>query len=485
MLNNLPLKRATPENAGISSRELLKLIRELDSLGNEVHGWMVARNDLVCAEGWMAPYRAELPHSCHSLGKSYTCTAAGIACTEGLLHPDDRLTDLFSEEIQRMRLHIHPGMEKVTVRHLMTMSSGTKGMPRFDDQWLVNFLESEMADEPGSRFYYNTTGSCVLGAAVEKATGRDLLSYMREKLFRHIGIGEQDLVWQRFRNGLYAEPGICATTEANLRLGLLYLHEGMADDQQLISREWIREAVSKQIETGKNPASEEGSHGYGWQLWMGTVPGLYRFDGGQGQLCFVYPPKKCVIAMHQAGRDPYGVENSIRIVSAFMRELPDEPLAADPEGCDELENYLRKRSIPAGSVCCLTAKDRELEGVYFVQEGKLNPWIEVVPVEEDFWHYFYDPAVNDQVRMLEVRMNEEEVRLIFDRRTVIRARLDGRWHMHRTENVLPGLDAYSAVAEATCKMRSMPMGEKLEASWKAPVERDHAKRSKKGLDLFR
>ncbi len=45
--------------------------------------------------------------------------------------------------------------------------------------------------------------------------------------------------------------------------------------------------------------------------------------------------------------------------------------------------------------------------------------------------------------------------------------------------------AYSAVAEATCKMRSMPMGEKLEASWKAPVERDHAKRSKKGLDLFR
>ena len=36
-----------------------------------------------------------------------------------------------------------------------------------------------------------------------------------EKLFRRIGIGDGDIIWQKFANGMYAEPGICATTEAS------------------------------------------------------------------------------------------------------------------------------------------------------------------------------------------------------------------------------------------------------------------------------
>lgn len=222
----MQLKRTTPREQHVSCASIRQLIQDLERNGNELHGIMIARNDCVIAESWLYPYGPQIPHSCHSLGKSYTCTAAGIACTEGLLHPDDRLVDIFRDEIREMGISIHPGMEKVTVRHLMTMSSGTKGMPAFDDAWLRNFLASEMEHEPGTHFLYNTTGSCVLGAVVEKVTGCGILEYMHGRLFRHIGISESDIIWQKFTNGMYAEPGICATTEANLRLGMFYLHEG-------------------------------------------------------------------------------------------------------------------------------------------------------------------------------------------------------------------------------------------------------------------
>ena len=75
-MDNKELIRVSPEAAGIKSSRILKLIKDLEATGNEIHGFMVARGGKVLAETWMAPYAANIPHSCHSLGKSYTCTGA-------------------------------------------------------------------------------------------------------------------------------------------------------------------------------------------------------------------------------------------------------------------------------------------------------------------------------------------------------------------------------------------------------------------------
>lgn len=446
MINNMPLCRTAPEEQGVPSSLVRQLVQNLDNIGNELHGIMIARNDAVIAESWLAPYAAHIPHSCHSFGKTYTCTAVGLACTDGLMTPDSLLVDIFADEIRTMGLRVHPDMKKVRIRDLMTMSSGTDGMPRFDELWLRNFLESPMAYEPGTHFYYNTTGSCVLGAAVEKVTGRSVYDYLNERIFRHIGIGRNDLIWQKFSNGMDAEPGICATTEANLRFGLFYLHNGFADDCQLIDKDWMQMAVSKQIETSKTPGVDEGSMGYGWQIWMGRVPGLYRFDGGQGQICFVYPRKNCVIAIHQAGRDPFGVERSIELCHAFMRDLPDEPCESNPQAGKQLTQMLQGRRLKAAATMNVCDLLPDWCGHYQVTSGVLQPWIEVYPVDADFWHYFYDPAVNPLVQTMQLRINEPYVDIIFNGRSRIRARMDGVRDVQQTQNVLPGLESTTASA---------------------------------------
>ena len=111
-MDSKALKRTSPEALGIKSSRILKLIKDLDSIGNEVHGFMVARGGCVAAESWMAPYAKDIPHSCHSLGKSYTCTAALIAMTEGVLSPDDLITDIFKDEIKAFQITPHPDMER-------------------------------------------------------------------------------------------------------------------------------------------------------------------------------------------------------------------------------------------------------------------------------------------------------------------------------------------------------------------------------------
>ena len=85
---------------GVSSRAVLELIKAMDGKRNEVHGFMLERDGVVIAESWLAPYKPEYPHTCHSLGKSYTCTAIGVAVTKGLVSVEDKIVDIFKDEIE-------------------------------------------------------------------------------------------------------------------------------------------------------------------------------------------------------------------------------------------------------------------------------------------------------------------------------------------------------------------------------------------------
>ena len=88
------LKRTSPEQHGISSQRTEKLLRELHSLGNEVHGFLLSVDGDVICESFTEPYAPNIPHSCHSLGKSYTATAVGLAVTQGLVSVEDHIVDI-------------------------------------------------------------------------------------------------------------------------------------------------------------------------------------------------------------------------------------------------------------------------------------------------------------------------------------------------------------------------------------------------------
>ncbi len=441
------LKRVSPESHGISSARTEQLLRELNSLGNEVHGFIMAVGDEIICESFTEPYGPNIPHSCHSLGKSYTATALGMAVTEGLLSVEDLLVDIFADEIKGFGIEVKPGMEKVRVRDLLSMSSGTKGMPRLNDTWLENFLGSEIEHEPGTTFLYNTTGASVIGAIVEKVTGRDMVTYLRETLFGEMGIEDDEIIWQKFSDGRTAEPGLCATTEANLRLGMLYANGGKTFGKQLIDPDWMREATSLQVENGPVHGADNSSAGYGWQLWLNTTPGMFRFDGGQGQLCIIWPEKNAVAAIHQSGRDPEGCNNCILAIQHYMEEISDERLPEDPAALKSLRDYASGRRIEPLPASAIPEGSEELFGTYYLTEGSFVPFIEVAPGNTDFWYLFHDRSINPETVTIDIRPKNDAVMLTLNRDRKFLCGLDGRWTLQDVVNPLKGLTKVACCAE--------------------------------------
>ena len=117
----MDLERVTPESVGISSRDLLLMIKELETCGTEPHGLMVTRHGKVALECWWAPFTRDTVHICHSFGKSYVATAVAAACTDGLLSVEDRIADLFREDMKELGIADEGNIAKLRVKHVLTM----------------------------------------------------------------------------------------------------------------------------------------------------------------------------------------------------------------------------------------------------------------------------------------------------------------------------------------------------------------------------
>lgn len=438
-LNNAPLLRTSPEKQGVSSARVLRALRELDANENEVHGVMIAVNGCVISESWPKPFAPEFPHTNHSMGKSWTCTAIGIACTRGLLSPDDLLVDLLAEELEQYGIEPSEGMRAVKLRDVMSMSCGMTQMPYFDDCWMENFLRFPIEKKPGTYFCYNSVGSCVLGALLEKRSGKSLDAFLRDELFDKIGVGEGDLVWRRFGDGTCAEPGTASTTEANLRLGLLYLAMGFAGGEQIVSRAWMTEATRKQIDTTNDPGTEDAKLGYGWQLWMCQKPGVYRFDGGQGQFCLVDPEKNAVISLHEGGVHPHGVQKTLNILQALLYDLTGKEMPEDAGSLAALRAYESNRSLPAPLTRSVPAKASALNGTYVVREGHANFWMEAFPGNVEFYHMFYDASVARDIQFLKLCLQDRKLVVTVNQKSVFEVMLDGTLKADKTYQVMPDL----------------------------------------------
>lgn len=295
-----PLPRATPESMGISSARVQALFAGVDAApGLAPHALMLLRHGRVIAEAGWAPYTTRLPHMLYSMSKSVTSTAVGIAADEGLLALDERLCDVFPEEYAPLPLSLDAA-RALTIRHLLTMSTGV----RFNEvgsvlcsDWVREYLQSGAKFKPGAAFDYNSMNSYMLAAALKKRTGQTLVEFLRPRLFEPLGI--EQFTWETCPMGVEKGGwGLNLLLEDAAKLGQLYLQRGAwtvdGTRRQLLSESWVREATREQIAT---PAGEL-KHGYGYQIWMGGLPGSFQFNGAFGQYVVVLPQYDAVVAMY-------------------------------------------------------------------------------------------------------------------------------------------------------------------------------------------
>jgi len=297
------LPRCTPESVDISSSAINRFLDVLDEAKVEMHSLMIIRKGQVAVEGWWSPYSQELKHQLYSLSKSFTSTAIGFAVQEGELNILDKVVSFFENECPTV---ISDNLKKMTIRDLLTMSSGhdfdTIGpmTEAKNPDWVKNFLALPVEHEPGTHFLYNTGATYMLSAILQKVVGCTLFDYLKPRLFDPLGF--EDTTWDRCPMGRSVGGwGLNLHTEDIAKFGLFLLNRGMWMGKQLISQQWIDEATSKQISNG-DEGDNEWSHGYGYQFWR-CRHNAYRGDGAFGQYCLVIPDYDVVIAITSAVDD--------------------------------------------------------------------------------------------------------------------------------------------------------------------------------------
>lgn len=369
-------ERTTPEAVGISSKSLERLIENLEQV-TEMHGIVVMRHEKICAEGWWAPYAPGIRHSLHSLSKTYSATAVGIAVTEGKVSLDEKILSIFSEKAPE---NPDEYLKQLTVKDILCMGSGMERLPEVTENWLQAYLEVPIKHRPGTAFQYNSVGSTLLCAIVERKTGIPTEEYLKSRLFDKIGIDSDNFLFERMPDGtVFGGGGFYATTEDNLRLMKLYKDGGVWDGERILSEEYVKMAISKQIDTATekngNPEATDNFLGYGFQIWVCQPENVYRADGAMGQFSIVFPDQDMIISVNETASNAHWAQNTLDEIWKFAREVREETLPEDEAASTHLKEKLSHLSLEAPCRQCSRNREKESEingKCYFVSEGRMG-----------------------------------------------------------------------------------------------------------------
>ena len=264
------------------------VVRHIDTTGFAAHGIHVRTRtaapgaestaDDVAEHHWTPDVRREI----HSAAKGICVLATGIAADDGLVDVDEPVaTSLVGAGLgAETGLELGDGVVRVTLRHLLTMTSG------IDMPWSATELTdwpdlaAEFLRRPsrGRVFQYANASTYTAMRVLETRVG-DVGAFVAERLFAPLGI--QDVDWQRCPNGFVAGgEGLALRTEELARLGRLIRNRGMVDGQRMVSARWCDAMHTDWVEReGTGPGYER----YAMAGWGG--PGrLWRLHGAYGQM---------------------------------------------------------------------------------------------------------------------------------------------------------------------------------------------------------
>jgi CubicO group peptidase (beta-lactamase class C family) len=266
-----------------------------------------------------------------SVAKSFTSTLVGAAIQDGHI---DSLEDKVSRYIPGLRGSAY---DDVTVRQLLTMSSGVRWNEDYEDpnadvarfnnakpeaglDATVSYMRQlPRAHPPGEVWNYNTGETNLIGVLVSSATGKPLAQYLQERIW-HPGGMEAEATWLQGKTG-HEIAGCClqAATRDFARFGLFVLANGNIEGRQIVPQDWFAQATRKQKDIG-NPG-----RGYGFQWWT-YDDGAVAAQGIFGQGIFIDPQRRLVIASNSNWtRATLGPEPKAReAFYAKVRELIDQ-----------------------------------------------------------------------------------------------------------------------------------------------------------------
>lgn len=270
-----------------------------------------------------------------SVGKSFISALVGIAVHEGKIKSIDDQITAYAPELEGS------GYDGVTIKNALQMSSGVGWNEDYSDQnsdiarfgrtlafggSMVEFAKTlKQARTPGTYNLYNSMDAQVLGLVLKNATGETPSDYLSKKIWSKIG-AERDAYWVLDDAGNeLAAGGVNVTARDYARFGLLYLHEGKWNGEQLVPADWVKASHTPDAPylmpgENKNKSETSAGMGYGYFWWIpAEADGPFSAIGIYNQFIYVDPAHDLVIVKTSANHSYGGgaTEASYRELETF------------------------------------------------------------------------------------------------------------------------------------------------------------------------
>jgi CubicO group peptidase (beta-lactamase class C family) len=151
---------------------------------------------------WQIPNAPDTKFRLGSITKQFTSMVIMQLVGEGKVKLDEKITTYLPD-------YRKDTGDKVTVRHLLTHTSGIPSYtsqpgffqtvwrnPYAVDAFIKQYASGDLEFEPGSKWVYDNSGYFLLGAIIEKVTGKTYEQALKERIFEPLGM--KDSGYDRF-----------------------------------------------------------------------------------------------------------------------------------------------------------------------------------------------------------------------------------------------------------------------------------------------
>lgn len=360
------IKRTSPEAEGIPSKAIFRFIKKLEKNKIPMHSILILRHGKLVAEGYYRPYERDTLHRMFSVTKSFTSLAIGLLEQDGKIRLSDSICQYFPEYLPGK---VHPWLAEMTIEDMLQMRSchnfTTYNKVSTTENWVRSFFQKPPAHRPGTIFMYDTSASHTLCALVEKLTGQDMLSFLKDRFLRRIGFSEHSYIIKDPFGTSMGGSGLMACPEDLAKVGLLLMNHGKdpafykggsvfekgqeetmsnEEGEQLYPYDYIARACSFQVSPAVNRSSKEG---YGYQIWLLPHNG-YAFCGLGEQLLLCYPEEDMIIVTTADTQGMAGGADSIyrAVEEELFAALSEKPLEVCEKDKEELRVLLASLQLP-------------------------------------------------------------------------------------------------------------------------------------------
>ena len=292
-------EKVMPQDAGIDPDKIKKVLERLDKRNIPMHSLLILKDGRLVFEKYYAPYEKDTLHRMFSISKSFTAAAIALLTMEGKIGLDDPICDYFPEYVTA---DTHPYIKMMTIRNMLQMRTchaSTTYKVNMKDDWVKSFFIVPPTHKPGTVFHYDTSSAHVLCALVEKLSGTDMLSYMKERMLKYVDFSADSYMVKDPFGVSIGGSGLMATPMDVLKFLYILSKKGRivcndGEERSLLPEEFVKEATSNISDTFVTGPVPSEMQGYGMQIWQNEKGGFVLYGMG-GQLGISLPSKNMLV----------------------------------------------------------------------------------------------------------------------------------------------------------------------------------------------